>query len=146
MVRRGPSVDLPEEVLGRLRVPLVRRAALTLRGSVYEVYTLDVGLRGVFVEWREPLEVGESVALRFHLPGSDRAIEARAAVAWWNPPGESARARRLPAGLGLRFEEIPDADMMRIRALVVEHSRGDLSARRFHPAWPEEGVGTPAAE
>ena len=59
------------------------------------------------------------------------------AVAWWTPPGESARARRLPAGLGLEFRDISEVDLGRIRALVLEHCRGDLSARRFHPAWPE---------
>jgi len=134
--RDAAAGEPTEEVLERLRVPLVRRARLVLRGEAQTAYTLDVGLRGVFVEWPEPLPIGETVELSFHLPGSERAVEAGSRVAWWNPPGESARARRLPGGVGLEFVGLADSDRRRIRDLVVEHWRGDLTSRRFHPAWP----------
>jgi uncharacterized protein (TIGR02266 family) len=136
MARAGEPA---EEVLDRLRMPLVRRAELGLRGERRTAYTLDVGLRGVFVEWPEPLPIGESVELRFHLPGSARPVRADSKVAWWNPPGEAARARRLPGGVGLEFVSLDPADRRRIRELVLEHWRGDLTARRFHPAWPGTG-------
>ena len=128
-----------EEILLGLRVPLVRRAELTLRGGSRNAYTLDVGMRGVLVEWPEPLPVGEPVELSFQLPGSARPVRARSRVAWWNPPGASARARRLPGGIGLEFVELAEADRRRIRALVLEHWRGDVTSRRFHPAWPGTG-------
>lgn len=136
MGREVGGAEPSEEVLERLRVPLVRRAELTLRGEVHRAYTLDVGLRGVFVEWPEPLPIGEAVELCFHLPGSERPVRAASRVAWWNPPGESARARRLPGGAGLEFVELAEADARRIRELVLDHCRGDLTSRRFHPAWP----------
>lgn len=137
MRRDAPGGEPSEEVLAGLRVPLVRRAELRLRGEQQTAYLLDVGLRGVFVEWSEALPIGESVDVTFHLPGSERPVQARSRVAWRNPPGESARARRLPGGVGLEFVELAEADRRRIRALVLEHLRGDLASRRFHPAWPE---------
>ena len=136
MSREAQGAEPPEEVLQGLRVPLVRRAELSLRGGSRTAYTLDVGLRGVFVEWDEPLPVGEGVELSFHLPGSELPVRARSRVAWWNPPGEAARTRRLPGGVGLEFVELAALDQRRLRALVLEHWRGDATARRFHPAWP----------
>jgi Tfp pilus assembly protein PilZ len=136
----GPS----EEILRKVRVPLVRKVVLTLRGERREAYLLDVGLHGVFVEWSEALPMGEAVDIRFHLPENEHAVEASAHVAWWNPPGDETRARRLPGGIGLVFDKISADDRARIRRCVVEHCRGDHSVRRFHPAWPEHAV--PAAD
>jgi uncharacterized protein (TIGR02266 family) len=146
-VKREAPGDPPEDVLLGLRVPLVRRVELGVDGKTLHAYTLDVGLRGVFVEWSEPPPVGAEVALSFHLPGSERPLAAQSRVAWHNPPGESARARRLPGGAGLEFAELADRDRRRIRALVLEHWRGDTSSRRFHPAWPATpGEGPARAE
>jgi len=139
--REAPAGEPAEEVLERLRVPLVRRAELRRAGEAHRAYTLDVGLRGVFVEWPEPLPIGEPVDLELRLPGWERPLRVRSRVAWWNPPGESARARRLPGGVGLEFVGLAEEDRRRIRALVLEHWRGELTSRRFHPAWPGPSAG-----
>ena len=124
-------------VWGKL-VITVRKADLELRGEQHIVYLIDVGLLGVFVEWSGTLPIGEPVTVRFHLPGNEHAVEATARVAWCNSAGEDARTSRLPSGMGLAFDQISDGDRERIRQRVLDHCRGDLSARRFHPAWPEQ--------
>jgi hypothetical protein len=136
-VSPGGSDAPPEDILRKVRVPLVRRVELSFPGEKREAYLIDIGLLGVFVEWVGPFPP-QAVGVRFHLPENERPVVARAHVAWQNPSGERARAPRLPEGVGLAFDEISEDDRGRIRECVLAHWRGNLTARRFHPAWPED--------
>jgi Tfp pilus assembly protein PilZ len=136
----------PEDILRKVRVPLVRRVELIFPEGKREAYLIDVGLLGIFVEWVGPFPSGQTVGVRFHLPENERAVEGTAHVAWQNPSGERALAPRLPEGVGLVFDEISEDDRGRIRECVLAHWRGNLSARRFHPAWPDDALWNPRVE
>lgn len=138
----GAHVGIPaDEVLRRLRVSLIQRASLIRSGREERVFTMDVGLAGVFVERRTPLPVGEEVEVRFTLPGNAIPVSARCRVAWWHAPDAPLASKALPAGLGLEFVSIEERDRERLRALLVEHWRRDPRARQFVRQWPEDRDG-----
>jgi len=128
----------PEPVLRQLRIPMVRKATLELRGKSEEVYVIDVGIRGLFVEREEVLPVNESVSVRFTLPGNELPIETKARVAWAHAPGMSLVKKNRPAGLGLEFVEIGEAEARRVHEYVVDYCKRHPKSRQFNPSWPDD--------
>jgi Tfp pilus assembly protein PilZ len=127
----------PEEVLDKVRIPFVQKAAVTCKGVTQEAFTIDVGLTGVFVERSEPLPIGEPVIVSFGLPGYEHELTARCRVAWWYAGDKPLPSKSLPPGVGLQFVDLPEADLRRVRELVVEHCRQHPRVRRFLRHWPE---------
>jgi len=127
-----------EEVLGQLRIPFVRKATISRKGDVSEdVFMLDIGLAGAFVERTLPLERDEPVAIRFSWPGSELPFEARCRVAWWHPPGGPLSSKSLPPGAGLQFVELSEANRERLRSLLLDYCSQHPRVRRFLRHWPE---------
>ena len=130
--------DVPSEpVLDKVRIPFVQKATITHKGSAQEVFTIDVGLEGVFVEHAEPLPIGEALMVSFGLPGYETPLTARCRVAWWYAGDKPLPSKSLPPGLGLQFVELSEADRRRVRDLVVDHCRQHPRVRRFLRHWPE---------
>ncbi len=75
------------------------RGASQLDGHVY-----DISESGVRIELDEPLTPGESVGLRFRLPGAHFRVEASASVVWVADVEDDPGPRRI----ALRFIEFPD--------------------------------------
>jgi Tfp pilus assembly protein PilZ len=121
-----------------MRIPLVQRARLTHRGVSEDVFTADIGLLGVFVERAMPLAAGEEVEIRFALPGNEIPIVAQCRVAWFHAEGAHLQSKSLPAGVGLEFRRLSDADLERLRHHILEHLRKNPAGRRFSPQWPEK--------
>jgi hypothetical protein len=130
---------LPESLLSKIRIPFVQRAVVTLGPQEQQVFLVDLGLAGVFVESRQPIPLGETVGIRFSLPGNEIPLSARCRVAWRHGLGEDEplRSRSLPPGMGLAFVEVSPADLARIRKHVVDHLGRGRAARRFAPRWPD---------
>ena len=139
---RPPSSTLSPEQLRQVRIPFIQRAALAF-GSVREdVFLVDLGLSGAFIERAGALPEGERVQLGFPLPGNVNRIQALCRVAWWNSPSAALVTKALPAGLGLEFLEMSPADRERLRAHLLEYlSR--KSGRRFHRSRPIDDGGDP---
>jgi hypothetical protein len=135
----------PEEVLRRIRIPLIRRASLHWPNRTEDVFMIDLGLSGVFVERAATLDVGDHVEIRFCLPDNEIPIVAVCRVAWWEPakvrPVMPLAVRALPAGAGLEFVEITAADRERVREYLADYYRREPNTRRFvrHGAWTDEG-------
>jgi Tfp pilus assembly protein PilZ len=128
----------PESVLTKLRIPFVRRATLTHEGGGQEeVFIIDVGLSGVFIERSKPLPVGVEVEIRLSLPGNEIPFAARCRVAWWHPAGQPLASKELPAGAGLEFVELSEIDRSRLREQLEEYCRQHPRVRRFLRHWPE---------
>lgn len=126
--------DVPSDpILRRIRIPLIRRATLTRAdGRGEDLFIIDLGLSGVFVERPEALPPGEQVRIRFHLPGNEIPLQAACRVAWWHPPGAPLVSKSLPSGVGLEFVDLSDHDRERVRAHLLEYLRSHLGPRRFH--------------
>jgi hypothetical protein len=127
----------PESVLRQLRIPFVRRATLVRGGASEEVFIIDIGLAGAFVERERELPVNESLEIRFGWPGSEVPFQARCRVAWWHAQGGPLHSKSLPPGAGLQFVDLSEADSARLRALLVEYCSRHPQVRRFLRHWPE---------
>jgi len=127
----------PDLVLRRIRIPLIRKATLTRAdGRGEELFVIDLGLSGVFVERPEALPPGEPVRIRFLLPGNELPIQAECRVAWWHPPGAPLVSKSLPSGIGLEFADMSDRDRERVRTHLLEYLGSHLGPRRFHRQRP----------
>ena len=128
----------PDGVLRQLRIPFVRRASLLHGRASEDVFVIDLGLAGVFIERREPLPVGEEVEIRLPMPDSEIPLQARCRVAWWHPEGAPLASKSLPAGAGLEFIEMSAPDLGRLREHLVQYCRQHPRVRRFLRHWPRE--------
>jgi len=123
----------PDAVLRRIRIPLIRKATLThADGRGEDLFIIDLGLSGVFVERSDALPSGEKVGIRFLLPGNVIPVQAGCRVAWWHPPGAPLVSKSLPSGVGLEFVDLSDHDRERVRSHLLEYLRSHLGPRRFH--------------
>lgn len=126
-----------ESLLRRLRIPFVRRALLAHGGGEEEIFMIDIGLEGAFIERSEALPPDDTLEIRFPWPGSEVPFRARCRVAWWHAPETPLSSKSLPPGAGLQFTEMSDADRERLRSHLVEYCRQDPRVRRFFRHWPE---------
>jgi uncharacterized protein (TIGR02266 family) len=129
---KKPSTEVPGGLLDRIRVPLIHKAALRHDTVTEEAFVIDLGCSGVFVERAEPLPVGTLLDVVFTLPGNELPITARCRVAWWHPAETGPARRPLPAGLGLAFADLDDADRRRIRAYLDDYLQRHPGLRSFH--------------
>jgi len=106
-------------------------------GGREEVFLIDIGLAGVFVERAVSMTVGDTVEVSFPWPGSEVPFSARCRVAWWHPSGAPLSSKSLPPGAGLQFLEMSDMDRVRLRGLLVDYCRQNPRVRRFLRHWPE---------
>jgi hypothetical protein len=127
----------PEGVLQQLRIPFVRRATLVRPGQTEEVFLIDIGLAGAFIERAEALPVDQAMEIRIPWPGSEIPFRASCRVAWWHAEGAPLASKSLPPGAGLQFVEMSDADRERLRALLVDYCRQNPFVRRFLRHWPD---------
>ena len=134
---KGANIP-PEEALRQLRIPMIRKVVLTRKGEREEVFAIDVGLAGIFIERKEPLVVNDKLEVEFGVPGNELRIKARCRVAWCHKKGAPMRTKTLPSGIGLQFVEMADADKARLREHVLEYCRRHPKTRQFHPSWPED--------
>jgi hypothetical protein len=131
-----PAEAVSEDGLRQLRVPFFQRGTLTAPGGEEELFIVDLGQSGAFAERLDPLPVGQRVHLRFALPGNAIPVVVTCRVAWWHPPGGRLVSKDLPAGLGLEFVELSDADRRKLRGFIASYLRRDTRLRRFHRPRP----------
>jgi hypothetical protein len=133
-----------EPVLRKIRVPCIQRATVALRGGREELFMIDLGLRGVFVEHAQPPADADvdAIEIWFALPGNEIPIHARCRLAWVRPRAVAVGPRSLPAGIGLEFVTMTDHDTDRVRQHLLEYLRRHPRERRFlrHPEEAEEGA------
>jgi hypothetical protein len=127
----------PEGVLQQLRIPFVRRASLVSATGSEEVFLIDIGLAGAFVERAASLPVNQQIEISIPWPGSEIPFRARCRVAWWHAEGAPLASKSLPPGAGLQFVEMSEADRGRLRALLVDYCRQNPRVRRFLRHWPD---------
>ena len=122
----GPeSSPATTETKGAPRIALCERCEFevagtgTLRGGV----VWNVSVVGLYLVVQEDIPPQDAiVSVRLWLPGDPRPVLAQAQVVWRNPPspvsGCGAKALRFPPGCGLRFADIAEDDLARIRSRV----------------------------
>ena len=119
-----PRVERPS------RVPFVR-ACLVIPGGgePFRALIVNMSVLGGYVASDEPSKVGQTLRLRFTVPGNVLESEAIGAVVWVNPKQEHA-VHSLPAGFGFRFLGLDAVARRRIEGVVREYlSRFPESAK-----------------
>lgn len=100
-------------------------------------YTWDISEGGIFISAHRPPALGTRLSFQFTLPDSDAPIYALGEVSWvtgtMELPSLAAMAKdnsRLahPSGMGLRFVEVSDGDVERIRHFI--HTSREAEAPR----------------
>ena len=99
------------------RVTLGIPVACRFEGTIVAARTLDLGKGGLGVWTTTPFAPGTEVQVKFRLPASERAVEARSRVVW------SGRRR----GMGLRFERVDSADQAAINEFVDRNGGANRS-------------------
>jgi hypothetical protein len=130
----------PDVVLQKIRIPFIHRGTLEHEGRSESVFLLDLGLAGAFVERGAGLPVGARVVLHFPLPGNEIPVVVGCRVAWWHPSEKRLFSKALPAGLGLEFVKVSEADRGRLREHLLAYLNGERSGRRFHRSLPLEAA------
>ena len=128
-----------EPALRKIRIPFLQRGTVAIRGVREQLFVVDLGLRGVFLERAQPLEAGQEIEVWFALPGNELAVHARCRVAWWRP-AEAAARTRTTTGIGVEFVEMSARDAERVRQHLLEYLQRHPRHRRFlrHPEEAEE--------
>jgi hypothetical protein len=127
---------LDDDLLQAVRIAFVQRARLVHGGEAESAFTLDLGVRGVFVERAEPLPEGQRVDIEFALPGNTLPLVATCRVAWRRQAGREPASPAAPAGVGLEFVEMSETDRDRLRGYLEEYLREEPRRRRFARPWP----------
>ena len=75
-------------------------------------YSRDLSSGGVYIETDNPLSEGQTLNLRFSLPGVDKVFNVEGRVAWTNPP--KARKKSVGPGMGVEFVDLegPDRELL----------------------------------
>jgi Tfp pilus assembly protein PilZ len=136
-----PAVEgLPTEpTLRKIRIPFMQRGTVAIGAAREQLFVVDLGLRGLFLERTQPLETGQEIEVWFALPGNEIPVHARCRVAWWRS-AEAAARTRTTSGVGVEFVELSDHGRERVRRHLLEYLQRHPRHRRFlrHPEEAEE--------
>jgi type IV pilus assembly protein PilZ len=84
--------------------------------SFIKAYIGNVGGGGLFIKTDEPIELNETLVVRFYLPQDKEPITAEGKVVWVTPKG--VKNPSYPPGLGLKFVHINPEDKKRLDDFV----------------------------
>jgi hypothetical protein len=123
--RRPKPAPAEPAAPGATRIALCERCEFEVgsNGVPREGIAWNLSVVGLYlVVQGEIPTMGAPVRVTLWLPGDPNPLHAATEVMWVNPPslfkGCGAKALRFPPGCGLRFVDIPEADLARIRARV----------------------------
>lgn len=100
------------------RLTLKLKAEYRTAESFMESYMKQVGQGGLFIEHKDPPQMGSELEVNFNLPGDSKMIHAKGKVVW----RMTTHSELFAKGVGLKFTEISDEDRKRIGAFVESHS------------------------
>jgi hypothetical protein len=102
----------------RRSLPFVRSAVLEVDERPHIVALTDIGLEGAFLSARVAIEPTSRMLLRLVIPGTSTEVELPCQLVW--KTGDPDAARERPAGIAVRFKELPDAVKRRVASFARE--------------------------
>lgn len=88
--------------------------------ELHEGWIRNINAGGCFIETSQLLPINYRINIQFAMSEEEPLICCRARVAWVNHP-EWIKCSRLPAGMGVQFLDLSEADVERIQAFVDEN-------------------------
>jgi Tfp pilus assembly protein PilZ len=103
------------------RVPFVRACVVVPGGgNPYRALVVNMSVLGSYVASDESVRVGQTLRVRFTVPGNVLESEVVGAVVWVNPTQEHP-VHSLPSGFGIRFLGLDAVTRRRIEGVVREY-------------------------
>jgi Tfp pilus assembly protein PilZ len=116
-----PRSDIKRRAGGAIRVPFVRRCHLDYTGGGTDsAFIVNINALGAYVAHDVMPPLGQTVGLRFTLPGSERELVLDGIVAWTNPQQEHP-VHSLPPGFGVAFRNLAEDARARIEKIVFDY-------------------------
>lgn len=84
--------------------------------DVWTGFTRNISTGGLFIGLPQPLPIGEMLVVRFRLGSNPAEYQAVAEVRWVRTP--DAASPDSPAGMGVRFIDLPPAVAAQIQAYI----------------------------
>lgn len=81
-------------------------------------YSVNLSPGGVFIATDSVVPVGTSLALQLRFPAPQGDLSCQGQVAWLNP-NQQRKKNRLPAGMGVRFNPLANADTVRVQTYLA---------------------------
>ncbi len=121
--RESAAADPDKRPAGLLRVPFVQRCEVDFDDGTRTVALIvNINVLGAYVARDEPPRLGQTLRLRFGVPGRVGTVETRGGVAWVNQRQEHP-VHSLPPGFGVRFSGLDDETRRRIEGIVSDYVR-----------------------
>lgn len=102
----------------------------------------DISAGGIFVRSKLLFPVGTAVTLEIILPAARQPLRIAGMVANQVSPEDAARLRRV-AGMGIQFENLPEATARRLQetvaALIATSATSKETAPAYEQPWKREG-------
>ncbi len=124
----APGGGKPERpVRGMLRVPFVRRCALTFsQGRTESAFIVNLNVLGAYISMDDLPALADTVTFTFSPPHKDHEVVLQGTVTWLNPRQQHP-VHSLPPGFGVKLQP-PQGEDRRCIEEVVE----DYIARNPH--------------
>ncbi len=82
--------------------------------------TANISTGGLFIATEEPFKKGDSVEVRFSIPGADHVFHKNATVCWTRPFDADGHGRT-KAGAGVKFTDLTDEESRILNAFLKVH-------------------------
>ena len=105
----------PETARAYPRASVSLDIGLTSEHNFWSGLTMNISEGGVFVATHQSVPVGTLLSLSLTIPDGYPAIVALGEVCWTRPYGGDDD---VPPGIGVRFVDVADADLSRVRRFV----------------------------
>jgi hypothetical protein len=117
MTAPGGGPERP--IRGMVRVPFVRRCAITFSGGRSETaFIVNINLLGAYISVDEQPALAETVTFRFKPPHKDCEVVLEGTVTWLNPRQQHP-VHSLPPGFGVKLQP-PQGENRRCVEEIVE--------------------------
>lgn len=116
------GVGVGQPFTGRVRIPFIAPCTLTGRFGTRQGNLCNLSILGVYVALRDMPAMGVRGRISFPLPGRREEFAADVKVCWQNPEFPS-RARALPTGCGLCFENLDEEQKGVLGGLVSDYQQ-----------------------
>lgn len=82
--------------------------------------TANISTGGLFIATDEPFKKGDSVEVRFSIPGADHVFHKQATVCWTRPFDADGQGRT-KAGAGVKFDDLTEEESRILNAFLKVH-------------------------
>jgi uncharacterized protein (TIGR02266 family) len=112
------SHEYPDERREHIRVPQEFKVSYSTPEAFGEDYLFNLSTGGLFIRADSPLDEGEEVRLKVHLPDEEDAMEVLGKVIWSRAEEEMTQEGKQPPGVGVEFLDLSKEDIERIISVL----------------------------